>query len=767
VLESFEDTSAHDNDSTRRAQAAFMLSRMYLAPDDFGLHLDIEKGLRYLILSAERGSRECQALVLRWHHAFSRPVPTRIEQLIRPWLLSAGSTGSLTALEDMKRFGYNEELAEASKLLKTRYCGVGYEIFEYEEEAVVALTDQFRTAGKQYIDKEIVEGNLRDKDLRGYLLRLSAAYGCPKAIDYLVNDLGTNVNAQNEFGETALLFAARSGHTGAVLLLLERGASPTLPDRGNDTPLHWLSSFDEDDVYKVVHALVRQGADIEAQADSFPYNDRLEYAEMEFVAGTPLHRAICRNNLPATRELLQLGANANTATLVDDECTPIALAARLHYPESLKACLDHIQDNPEKNGNKLVTPRGKSLLIPAIRGGSVEYTTMGRLIRHGDRIKTRAIQTLQVLLEAGAGQHLSDLPGEPRCTAMFYAARYQPYILDCFGHTAANADINRLSRRYNADEEEEEDMKRPPLFEAILWGKPANALKLLEVGADAMAVENAETKLSALYQCASASLEEIEVAAALLDRGLGVDAGPPGYETPFQCAVRNGCYRLADFLRSQGANVNALCRGGLMWKSSKPESLLSLLARNNGGPSISGLRFLLDSESAARCNFLAEPTRNHSVFHVFAQLDGDSLDTMTTERALQICYEYYDPSPAMLNLQSRPHENADGSVEARGGNTALHYATIHANFEVVKFLLNAGADASIRNDFGMTALDMATLSYPTFKDQYEFRPIPKSPLKQLRDAQTRRDGILSQLQQHTPEGVNTVILEKYTVGASE
>jgi len=81
--------------------------------------------------------------------------------------------------------------------------------------------------------------------------------------------------------------------------------------------------------------------------------------------------------------------------------------------------------------------------------------------------------------------------------------------------------------------------------------------------------------------------------------------------------------------------------------------------------------------------------------------------------------------------------------------------------------LNVGADASIRNDFGMTALDMAALSYPAFKDRYEFRPIPKSPLKQLRDAQNRRDGILSLLQQHTPEGVNTSILEKYTVDASD
>jgi ankyrin repeat protein len=282
-----------------------------------------------------------------------------------------------------------------------------------------------------------------------------------------------------------------------------------------------------------------------------------------------------------------------------------------------------------------------------------------------------------------------------------------------------------------------------------------------------MATENSETKLSALYRCASASLEDTEVAMALLARGLGVDAGPSDYETPFQCAVRNDCYTLADFLRDQGAKVNALCRQGLFWISSKPESLLSLLARDNSPHSLSGLRFLLDPESVIRCDFLAEPTRNHSAFHVIAQVIGDALDSMTTSRALQICYEYYSPSSAELNLQSRPHEDPDGSVEARGGNTALHYATLHANFEVVEFLLNVGADASIKNDSGMTALDMAALSYPTFKDRFKFRPIPRSPLKQLRDAQYRRGGILRKLQQHTPQGIDTVISENYTVDTAE
>jgi ankyrin repeat protein len=447
VLESFKDISAYDYDPTRRADATFILSRMYLAPDDFGLQLDVEKGLRYLVLSAEGGSRECQALVFRWHHAFARQVPAEIEPLIKPWLYSATSTGSLTALEDMKKLGYNEELADTLKPLKTRYCGVGYEIFEYEEEAEVALIKQFETIGHKYIDKEIAEAELQDTDSRGYLLRLSAAYGCKGAINYLINDLGADINEQNDIGESALLFAARSGHVEATLALLELGANPTISAHGKDTPLHWLCSFAENDITKVAATLIGHGADIDAQTNSYPYNDRLDYAEMEFVAGTPLHRAIYRNNLSACLELLRLGANVNAAALNDDECTPIALAARLHYPESLKACLEHSPDDSEER----VTSRGRSLLIPAIKGGSVEYATMGRLIRHGDQIKEQALQTLQVLLEAGAYKHLSDLPGESGCTAMFYAARYQPHILEYLARTTAGADIDRRSKRESGD----------------------------------------------------------------------------------------------------------------------------------------------------------------------------------------------------------------------------------------------------------------------------------------------------------------------------
>jgi ankyrin repeat protein len=526
---------------------------------------------------------------------------------------------------------------------------------------------------------------------------------------------------------------------------------------GGDTAMHWLCSFDEDDCDSVADELIRRGADINAQAGTFPIHGRLEYAETEFVAGTPLHRAICRNKLRQVQKLLKLGADIHAPAGGDLDQTPIALAALLHYPHILEECLS------SGNGSlseKLLTPTGKSLLIPAIAGGSINRVSIGRLIRHGVHGVERAIQTLSLLCEAGAFGHLSDLPGMPGCTAIFYASRRQAHIVEWIIQNGARADIDRPSKWPNTEvhEDDEDDMSWPPLFEAILYGKSEVAQKLLDVGADAQVRQNDISPVTALYQCAEASFQDIAIAQELYKRGVRVDDGPPGHETPFQCAVRNGCYILAQFLRDMGANVNALSSSGLMWRSTREQTLLCLLARNNSPSSISGLQFLLDGTS--KVDILVEPSLNHTVFHILAMLDGDSQDGLSTTRALDLCKDYFEPTIEDLNIQSFPHEHGDASVESGGGNTALHYAVIHANFPVVEFLLRkcTGMDTSIKNAYGMTALDLAALSYPDFEKGYKPRDVPKSPTRQLKAAMIVRDEIMRLLVENTPSGVTSGVV---------
>src|SRR5437667_133205 len=148
--------------------------------------------------------------------------------------------------------------------------------------------------------------------------------------------------------------------TSTLLALLRLGADPRLGDRGNDTPLHWLCSFDDSNLDRVAEELVGHGADVNSQARPFPVHGRLEYSETEYVAGTPLHRAICRNKLGAARKLLTLGADPDAPALDDLDGTPTALAALLHYPQILDLCIQFREAGDEGLGAKLVTPTGRS-----------------------------------------------------------------------------------------------------------------------------------------------------------------------------------------------------------------------------------------------------------------------------------------------------------------------------------------------------------------------------------------------------------------------
>jgi uncharacterized protein len=78
----------------------------------------------------------------------------------------------------------------------------------------------------------------------------------------LAIELGSDINAANQAGDTALHIAAVRGYTAAVRVLLDRGAVVNVANRAGDTPLHNAASRA---YVAIIELLARQGADLEAR----------------------------------------------------------------------------------------------------------------------------------------------------------------------------------------------------------------------------------------------------------------------------------------------------------------------------------------------------------------------------------------------------------------------------------------------------------------------------------------------------------------------
>lgn len=98
------------------------------------------------------------------------------------------------------------------------------------------------------------------------------------------------VHERLRYGRTLLQEAAGAGNLSMTELLLTMGADPNARDNSGHTPLYSLSNECVEGGGDVVHALVRAGADVNA-------NDGVKHC-------TPLHMAARRGNLEIAEVLL-------------------------------------------------------------------------------------------------------------------------------------------------------------------------------------------------------------------------------------------------------------------------------------------------------------------------------------------------------------------------------------------------------------------------------------------------------------------------------
>ncbi len=234
-------------------------------------------------------------------------------------------------------------------------------------------------------------------------LMYAAEVGTVDAMRVLI-DHGADVNAQNDFGSTALMWsvpdpskvrllldhgaqvntAARSGRTALIIaaftnpsaevvrLLLAKGAKVDVMDLRHVTPLN-AATFGNDTA--TVRLLLEAGADIDTPDT--------------FIGLTPLMNAAGNRNLDAVKLLLAKGAKLNavskteglpkiqTGTVEFGGWTPLLMASAFGPPEAVKVLLDA--------GAKIDAQdyRGFTPLMLAVGTDRYDRRTVNMLMAHG------------------------------------------------------------------------------------------------------------------------------------------------------------------------------------------------------------------------------------------------------------------------------------------------------------------------------------------------------------------------------------------------
>ena len=371
-----------------------------------------------------------------------------------------------------------------------------------------------------------------------------------------------------------------------------------------------------------------------------------------------------------------------------------------------------------------------------------------------------AIERVKACLEAGADVNAADRSGE---TALHEAARFSDHAEVILAHVNVGADVH--ARRFDggtplhtavasgdspqvvealvaagADVNARDNAGNTPLHSFGRWSYPAVARRLLELGADPMA-RNDAGRVAYPAHCENwntvgfTRMASASEAAACVTEGRDVNAPDEFGDTPLHKAIERNALRLAELLLASGANPDITNHHGASplhraagYNSVRVQPLLDAGAdidlRDGSGaaPLHAAERDgeVIDLLLAAGADARAVDDWGRTTLHTAALSDSVTIASLVAAGA--------DPSVRDLRGRTALHEAAEWGYHTRGvtalvaagadvnaadavGNTPLHLAWSRAarsrrarlgggHPEIVAKLLELGADPASRNDRG-------------------------------------------------------------------
>jgi ankyrin repeat protein len=488
----------------------------------------------------------------------------------------------------------------------------------------------------------------RFMDLGGFLdladkkqqtpLHWAAVTGHTHVVKLLLDTGHVDSGRLDEDGQTSLHQAAVNGNTDIAKLLVEAGADKEAKNGDGWTPLYQAARNRHTDIAKL---LVEEGADKEAKN-----GDGL----------TPLYWAAYNGYTDIAKLLVEAGADKEAKD--GGGWTPLRQAAYKGYTDIAKLLVEEGADKEAKDGD------GWTLLHQAARNG---YTDIAKL-----------------LVKAGANKEAKDGDG---LTPLYWAARN--------GYT----DIAKLLVEAGADKEAKDGNGRTPLHRTAYKGYTDIAKLLIEAGADKEA-KNGDGR-TPLYWAARNGYTDI--AKLLVEAGADKEAKDGNDRTPLHQAAVNGHTDIAKLLVEAGADKEAKDGDGstpLHW------------AAYNGYTDIAKLLVEAGANKEAK-DEEAKDGDGSTPLH-WAAVNGhtDIAKLLVEAGANKEAKDGDGRTPLYQAARNRHTEiakllvKADANKEAKDGDglTPLHWAAVNGHTDIAKLLVEAGADKEANNGDGWTPL---------------------------------------------------------------
>ncbi|RGP65952.1 hypothetical protein FSPOR_6974 [Fusarium sporotrichioides] len=716
---------------------AFLLTALYI--NGYGVDKDTSQASRWLFnawgvkhpLASAYGYRIARAIGLTFDNT---------DGVIETLDLMA-MRGSRTALEDLAIVSKDAH-KETKKRIRDVFAGTGANFF-FKTEMLHGYTHDMwmRTLGNIPILLEnfsqlnhIADYKVNKRGDR--ILHVAASCGQTEAIGALLDRFPSlEVNQLNDQGETPLLCACRAGQTDTVSWLTSHGAAASVAALNGEASLHWLISFDDQEIESVGPALIRAGADMNAKTvtsiayqagfpaaldiDRLPEGYPVGWAShcdrpkiVKFLLSNTADPRICNTSWPRASSALDIAA-----LQLHSECLELMIYAIEQY---------NLEQGADKHGGFLVT----DLLQKAVYGSSL----FDMILYYGPKYQQAMESTFQCLLPRACRVGNVNGYGGFNQTLLYFAvsmARDElvQYLLK------HGADVMKAGENYNEEVLHSEDAGafkkadinracgvdlRTPLLEAVRWNRPKMVSLLLEHGALAIGASKnpfsgEASTWTALHILAYAGQNDPRLVQLLLDHGAPLDGFPDEdrrTESPLLISVQNDSFQLADCFLSHGADINFTTLSSGHLSLTNPTTILGHVIASNARNSIARLRYLLGS--ADRLNFIVEPTRKWTALHraAAAHIDAEFRRTDATEAAeLDWADVDWSANREIMNELLRQFNDSEqlDAVEDSMGLTAMHLAVLAGNEAAVRLLLEYGARSDMQsvNGQGATAAQMA------------------------------------------------------------